>query len=149
VESGTPEELYTKPRDVFTANFIGETNLLEGWVKQKGPGKCVIELRDNSVIEVEHCDPQVGEGVVVSVRPEFVFPFTDGLLSRVEYLTYIGTYWRVTARSQSNDLVEFDVPSIEGKLYHPGQEVSLMFNRKAAVVYPRPIEGLSEAVKLE
>ncbi|MDD1755620.1 MAG: ABC transporter ATP-binding protein [Methanomassiliicoccales archaeon] len=149
VESGTPEQLYTRPRDVFTANFIGETNLLEGWVKQRLPGKSTIELRDNSLIEVENCDPQVGEAVVVSVRPEFVFPFTDGLLSRIEYLTYMGTYWRVSSRSQSNDMVEFDVPSIEGKLYHPGQEVYLMFNRNAAVVYPRPKEGVTEAVKLE
>jgi len=149
VESGTPEQLYTRPRDVFTANFVGETNLLEGWVKERHEGGSWIELRDNSVIMVESCDPQVGEAVVVSVRPEFVFPFTDGLLSRIEYLTYLGTFSRVSARSQSDDLVEFDVPSIEGKLYHPGQEVHLMFNRKAAVVYPRPIEGVSEAVKLE
>jgi ABC-type Fe3+/spermidine/putrescine transport system ATPase subunit len=149
VESGTPEQLYTRPRDVFTANFVGETNLLEGWVKERHEGGSMIELRDNSVIMVERCDPFVGEAVVVSVRPEFVFPFTDGLLSRIEYLTYMGTYWRVSARSQSNDMVEFDIPSIEGKLYRPGQEVYLMFNRKAAVVYPRPIEGLTEAVKLE
>ena len=149
VESGTPEQLYTRPRDVFTANFVGETNLLEGWVKERNDGGSMIELRDNSVIVVERCDPLVGEAVVVSVRPEFVFPFTDGLLSRIEYLTYMGTYWRVSARSQSKDMVDFDIPSIEGKLYHPGQEVYLMFNRQAAVVYPRPIEGLTEAVKLE
>lgn len=149
VESGTPEQLYTRPRDVFTANFVGETNLLEGWVKERHEGGSMIELRDNSVIVVERCDPLVGEAVAVSVRPEFVFPFTDGLLSRIEYLTYMGTYWRVSARSQSNDMVEFDIPSIEGKLYRPGQEVYLMFNRKAAVVYPRPVEGLTEAVKLE
>jgi len=149
VESGTPEQLYTRPRDVFTANFVGETNLLEGWVKERNEGGSMIELRDNSVIVVERCDPSVGEAVVVSVRPEFVFPFTDGLLSRIEYLTYMGTYWRVSARSQSKDMVDFDIPSIEGKLYHPGQEVYLMFNRQAAVVYPRPIEGLTEAVKLE
>ncbi|MCU0862017.1 MAG: TOBE domain-containing protein, partial [Methanomassiliicoccales archaeon] len=134
---------------VFTANFVGETNLLEGWVKDRAEGKSVIELRDSSTVEVERCDHDVGEAVVVSVRPEFVFPFTDGLLSRVEYLTYLGTYWRVRAMSRSNDVVEFDVPSAEGKLYQRGQEVYLMVNRKAAVVYPRPIEGLTEAVKLE
>lgn len=149
VESGTPEQLYTRPKDVFTANFVGETNLLEGWVNRKVEGKTSIELRDGSVIEVEKCDQEVGEAVVASVRPEFVFPFTDGLHSRIEYITYMGTYWRVRARSQSDDLVDFDVPSLEGKLYSPGQEVYLMFNRKAAVVYPRPIEGVAEAVKLE
>ena len=149
VESGTPEQLYTKPKDVFTANFVGETNLLEGWVKSNQEGRTSIELRDYSEIFVERCDQEVGEAVVVSVRPEFVFPYTDGLLSRIEYVTYMGTYWRVRARSQTDDLVDFDVPSVEGKLYQPGQEVYLMFNTKAAVVYPRPSEGIAEAVKLE
>jgi len=149
VESGTPQQLYTRPRDIFTTNFVGETNLLEGWVKQKAEGKSTIELRDGSIIEVEICDFNVGEAVVVSIRPEFVFPFTDGLLSRIIFTTYMGTYWRVAAAAQSEDTVEFDVPVVEGKLYQTGQEVYLMVNRKAAVVYPRPREGIVEAIKLE
>lgn len=149
VESGTPQQLYTRPKDIFTANFVGETNLLEGWVKERAEGRSVIELRDESTIVVEQCDFDEGDAVVVSVRPEFVFPFTDGLLSKIEYFTYMGTYWRVTAEAQSEDMVEFDVPAAEGKLYHPGQEIYLMINRKAAVVFPRPKEGIAEAVKLE
>ncbi|MDD1770689.1 MAG: ABC transporter ATP-binding protein [Methanomassiliicoccales archaeon] len=149
VESGTPEDLYTRPKDLFTANFIGETNLLEGWVSACVEGKSEIELRDGSMIEVAECDHEVGDGVVISCRPEFVFPFTDGLPSTIEQLTYMGTYWRVVARSRSQDHIEFDVPAAEGKLYHAGQEVYLMVNRKAAVVYPRPREGIAEAIKLE
>jgi len=45
--------------------------------------------------------------------------------------------------------VDFDVPTSDGTLYSEGQEVYLMINKKAAVVYPRPIEGIAEAVKLE
>ena len=149
VETGTPEQLYTQPKDIFTANFVGETNLLEGWVKGRAEGKSLIELRDGSTVEVTECGHKEGDAVVISVRPEFVFPFTDGLLSRVQNVTYMGTYWRVVAQSRSEDRVEFDVPAAEGKLYHQGQEVYLTVNRKAAVVYPRPLEGIAEAVKLE
>ena len=52
VEIGTPEQLYTKPLKIFTANFIGETNLLEGWVKSVADGITRIELRDESIVEV-------------------------------------------------------------------------------------------------
>jgi len=149
VESGSPEQLYTRPKDIFTANFVGETNLLEGWVRERKEGKSVIELRDGSSIEVAICDREVGEGIVVSVRPEFVFPFTEGLHSHVHDIVYMGTYWRVRAQSVSEDEVEFDVPAHEGNLYQNGQEVYLMVNRKAAVVYPRPREGIAEATKLE
>jgi len=149
VESGTPEQLYTRPKDIFTSNFVGETNLLEGWVKRKAEGKSSIELRAGAVVEVANCDCSDGEAVVVSVRPEFVFPFTEGLHSTIKYLTYMGTYWRIAAETESEDVVEFNAPAAEGKLYQSGQEVYLMINRKAAVVYPRPLEGIAEAVKLE
>ncbi|QLH74724.1 MAG: ABC transporter ATP-binding protein [Methanomassiliicoccales archaeon] len=149
VEMGTPEELYTRPKNIFTMNFIGETNLIEGWVREKDRDLSKIELRDGSEIEVLNCPFDVGEAVVISVRPEFVYPFTSGLLSKITSVTYMGTYWRMTAETLSEDEVDFDVPVSDGHLYKVGQEVYLMMNRKAVVLFPRPQEGIVEAVKLE
>ncbi|MFA5312970.1 MAG: ABC transporter ATP-binding protein [Methanomassiliicoccales archaeon] len=149
VEMGTPEQLYTKPENIFTMNFIGETNLIEGWVREKTVGMCKIELRDGSEIEVLSCPYDTGTAVVISVRPEFVYPFTSGLRSKVVSITYMGTYWRMTAESVSEDEIDFDVPVSDGHLYKIGQEVYLMINKKATVVFPRPHEGIAEAVKLE
>jgi hypothetical protein len=87
--------------------------------------------------------------VVVSVRPEFVFPFTSGLHASITTITYMGTYWHIQAMADSEDRMDFDVPTSDGNLYREGQEIYLMINKKAAVVYPRPIEGIEEAVKLE
>ena len=149
VEIGTPEQLYTKPQKMFTANFIGETNLLEGWVKSVADGITKIEMRDESIVEVMNATMKPGAPVVVSVRPEFVFPYTSGLHATITIITYMGTYWHIQALADSEDRVDFDVPTSDGKLYSEGQEVYLMINKKAAVVYPRPIEGIAEAVKLE
>ena len=100
-------------------------------------------------MDVATCDYAEGEAVVVSVRPEFVFPFTEGMRTRITQTIYMGNYWRIIGIAASEDPVEFDVPVAEGKLYHEGQEVYLMVNPKAAVVYQRPREGIAEAVKLE
>jgi ABC-type Fe3+/spermidine/putrescine transport system ATPase subunit len=149
VEIGTPEQLYTKPMKIFTANFIGETNLLEGWIKSVSDGITRIELRDDSLVEVLNATMRPGDPVVVSVRPEFVFPYTSGLHATITTITYMGTYWHIQAMADSQDRMDFDVPTSDGNLYHIGQEIYLMINKKAAVVYPRPIEGIAEAVKLE
>jgi len=85
VEIGTPEQLYTKPLHIFTANFIGETNLLEGWVKSVADGITRIVLRDESIVEVLNATQRPGVPVVISVRPEFVFPFTSGLHSSITH----------------------------------------------------------------
>ena len=149
VEIGSPEQLYTKPQKIFTANFVGETNLLEGWVKSVADGITKIGLRDEAIVEVLNATFRPGVPVVISIRPEFVFPFTSGLHATISIITYMGTYWHIQALADSEDRVDFDVPISDGKLYSVGQEVYLMINKKAAVVYPRPIEGIAEAVKLE
>jgi ABC-type Fe3+/spermidine/putrescine transport system ATPase subunit len=149
VEAGTPEKLYTHPERIFTANFIGETNLIEGWVKEKVEGASTIELRGGADVSVAECHFGRGEAVVVSIRPEFVFPFTSGLRAKVTRITYMGSYWRAAAETETDDEVEFDIPIQEGHMYSVGQEVNLMINRKAAVVFPRPREGILEAIRLE
>jgi ABC-type Fe3+/spermidine/putrescine transport system ATPase subunit len=53
VESNTPEALYREPQNLFTANFIGETNLLEGVVKEVLVDRSLIELRDGTVVEAK------------------------------------------------------------------------------------------------
>ncbi|NIU39741.1 ATP-binding cassette domain-containing protein, partial [Candidatus Bathyarchaeota archaeon] len=45
LQVGTPQELYMKPKHVFVANFIGESNFLEGYVVETDDRGCIIELR--------------------------------------------------------------------------------------------------------
>lgn len=149
VETGTPEELYTRPKHLFTANFIGETNLLEGWVLDVKDGVSVIELRNGGKLKVEQADHPVGEAVVVSVRPEFVYMADEGMRARVIRITYMGTYWRVTARTEDDEEVGFDVSNLDENILTIEKEVYLAVNPKAAVLYPRPENGVEEAIKLE
>jgi ABC-type Fe3+/spermidine/putrescine transport system ATPase subunit len=149
VETGTPEELYSRPLHLFTANFIGESNFLEGWVREKVDGLSRVEIREGSTVEVMSTDFNIGDPVVISVRPEFVYPFTTGLRSNVTSSIYMGTYWRINANTESDDEMNFDVPITDGHLYQIGQEIYLMVNKRAAVLFPRPREGVEEAISLE
>lgn len=149
VETGSPEELYTRPKNIFTANFIGETNLLEGWVEEIRDGLSVIELRNGGKVQVLQTDQPLGDAVVISVRPEFVFPTDEGMKARVTHVTYMGTYWRVTATTEDEEDVGFDVATFDSNLLTIGKELYLAVNPKAAVLYPRPENGVEEAIKLE
>jgi hypothetical protein len=61
----------------------------------------------------------------------------------------MGTYWRIKATTESDDEMNFDVPITDGHLYQIGQEIYLMVNKRAAVLFPRPREGVEEAISLE
>jgi ABC-type Fe3+/spermidine/putrescine transport system ATPase subunit len=149
VETGTPEELYAHPRNIFTANFIGETNLMEGWVREITNGVSTIELRNGGMVQVAQTDLQVGDAAVISVRPEFVFPANEGLKAVVTHITYMGTYWHVTASTEDEEEVHFDVATLDGNSLTIGKELYLAVNPKAAVLYPKPEDGIEEAIKLE
>ncbi len=149
VEAGSPEELYSQPKHLFTANFIGESNFLEGWVREKVDSLTRIEIREGSTIEVLGSTLEPGDPVVISVRPEFIYPFTTGLRSKVTSSIYMGTYWRIKATTEGDDEMNFDVPITDGHLYQIGQDIYLMVNKRAAVLFPRPREGVEEAISLE
>ncbi|MBB3650093.1 putative spermidine/putrescine transport system ATP-binding protein [Rhizobium sp. BK619] len=68
---GTPREIYDHPRTRFVAEFIGETNLLEGTLRHEADGSASIDLGQNQVIRLETPAAVSAAGkVLVSVRPE-------------------------------------------------------------------------------
>lgn len=70
VEQGIPQEIYTFPRNDFTARFLGVSNSLDGVVEEVADGGATIRLH-SSVLRCTHVkDVAVGDQVSVFVRPE-------------------------------------------------------------------------------
>ena len=70
LQVGTPQELYLNPQHIFVANFVGESNFLEGYVIDHNGRELTVELRGGICIKSINNDHQKGEKVVVGVRPE-------------------------------------------------------------------------------
>ncbi len=94
---GKPQEIYETPRNMFVADFIGETNLLQVSVDAIRDGRAVChlggghELTCNAVDEVA-----VGAKVHLSVRPERLFfsehpTESESLKGRIVENIFIGT----------------------------------------------------------
>jgi putative spermidine/putrescine transport system ATP-binding protein len=63
---GTADAVYDDPQNRFVAEFIGETNLLEGTMT----GPSTVRLRNGTSVEVRGDAKHQGGEVLVSVRPE-------------------------------------------------------------------------------
>jgi putative spermidine/putrescine transport system ATP-binding protein len=68
---GSPREIYDQPRSRFVAQFIGETNLVEGTLAEAGDAGATVKLEGGGTIRVQPSDlrPDAGR-ILVSVRPE-------------------------------------------------------------------------------
>ncbi|MGL4730687.1 MAG: ABC transporter ATP-binding protein [Clostridium sp.] len=67
---GTPAEIYEKPRTKFVANFIGETNLFEGKVLEKGQDIYLLDNNLGEEIFIGQDSTSLTEEVCLAVRPE-------------------------------------------------------------------------------
>lgn len=151
VESGKPEALYEHPREVFTANFVGENNFLEGSVRRIVGAWAFVEFRNGYQIRVPSPGLLAGDAVVIAARPEWLGLIRDGfgnaIPGRVEDRRFLGSMQRLLVRLFTYDLVSVDIPTSQS--LNIGRDVIVSFNEANILVYPRPYPGLQEALKLE
>ncbi|HCT64293.1 MAG TPA: spermidine/putrescine ABC transporter ATP-binding protein [Lachnospiraceae bacterium] len=69
---GTPEEIYSKPKSQFVAQFIGETNVMEGMVSIDEKGTSTIQMEfGKALIDIAE-NFSDGELINLSIRPDMV-----------------------------------------------------------------------------
>ncbi|MDY7075284.1 MAG: ABC transporter ATP-binding protein [Chloroflexota bacterium] len=78
LQVGTPEEIYDRPRERFVADFIGETNFLDGQLKGRQADEAVVVV-DNVLAVHAPLERGIGMGekVTVAIRPEKISLHTE------------------------------------------------------------------------
>jgi iron(III) transport system ATP-binding protein len=152
---GTPSELYMAPDNVFVANFIGESNFLEGYVANEDDKKMTIELRGEIQIEVAKDKARKGERVVLAIRPETflvkkgIGEDKNSIAGTVERVTFEGTNIRYEIRLKNQDLIVIVKPSMTGEWLHVEDKVTVSFASEKAHVFEYPAAGLKEEIAVE
>jgi spermidine/putrescine transport system ATP-binding protein len=139
LQIGSPEEIYERPSTRFVADFIGETNFLDGKVEEINGQEIVVSLDQQATVR-GHCTVPVQKGQEVSVviRPEKFSLGQNGMVKgRVEESIFIGTDMRYIIRLTDKTTVtvreqNLDPSRVHG--YHVGDEVGLNWNPAHASV---------------
>ncbi|EUB98295.1 Polyamine-transporting ATPase [Rhizobium sp. CF080] len=70
---GTPDELYFRPKSLFVADFLGESNLIPGRVTGEEAGCLVLELPGFGTVRTRSTAPRPhGPDIVYFTRPESI-----------------------------------------------------------------------------
>jgi iron(III) transport system ATP-binding protein len=118
-QCGKPQEVYLHPNSRFVANFIGETNFLEGTVQHASEGRWEIGTSIGAVIS--KVAPQeavnIGSAVTLSLRPEVirigsapgnVSNVFDCFIHNTMYLGEVAQHW-VTISSTNTEWKVFEL----------------------------------------
>ncbi|ACZ40033.1 ABC transporter ATP-binding protein [Sphaerobacter thermophilus] len=100
---GTPRELYEQPVSTFVADFIGESNFIEGQCERDG-SRLLLRTSDGITLSLpDGADVQPGSRVRMAIRPERIVLVTETLTDNVldgtvEEVIYVGESTRLRVR---------------------------------------------------
>jgi spermidine/putrescine transport system ATP-binding protein len=110
---GPPREIYQRPVDRFVADFIGESNFLDGQLTNNGTGPG-FRLRDGTVVPVSTDAPAADNRVALMVRPESVGVGRDAppgamrgavIDGRATNVAFMGNHTRITVETPAGTFV--------------------------------------------
>jgi ABC-type Fe3+/spermidine/putrescine transport system ATPase subunit len=112
---GTPRQIYENPKNLFTATFIGTSNLLDGHVSLTG----TVQL-EGAALPVPGLAAGPGAAIKVALRPEHLWIIQgheppEGLVTldgEVELVSYMGSQSRLQVKTRpSGAVLEVEAPS--------------------------------------
>jgi iron(III) transport system ATP-binding protein len=139
LERGAPHAIYTYPRDMFTARFLGASNSIEGVVESVGANGAKVVVGTRSMLCRQKGSARVGDRVSVFIRPES-FRLSrrkhsdDSWSGTVEFGIYRGDCWDYHVRS-GKELLKVRVYQEKAGLSH-GDQVYLEPDSDTAIVMP-------------
>lgn len=129
---GNARDIYERPHNMFVADFIGETNLLEVSVRQINNGRATCHLSGGHELTCDAVEGiDVGSSVHLSVRPERLYiskePVeAESLKGIVQNNIFVGTNLTTrVALSNGVDIIVRTSNSERGnkRIFEPGTEV--------------------------
>jgi len=155
LQVGTPQELYLNPKHIFVANFVGESNFLEGYVTENVDHRVTVELRGGVTVQSVDKDHRKGEKVVVAVRPEVLSikkgkkRGSNSIMGVIEAFRFEGTNVRYEIRLDNGDMVVVVQPALMAEWMEVGENVTLSFPVEKSFVFTYPERGLRTELALE
>jgi spermidine/putrescine transport system ATP-binding protein len=107
-DSGPPARVYLRPASLFSATFMGESNILAGRVAEQGRERVRVETALGLLEVADRAAP--GDKVHLSIRPEQLRLGPAGPediplgRARVTEMSFQGTHWRCRLRAESGDV---------------------------------------------
>ncbi len=136
LQVGTPGEIYNFPKQRFVAEFIGDSNFLEGYVVARSSSRAKVELSPTYCADLPADDAvQPGTRVSVAVRPEQATltsaTTAAALQGRVSNMVYFGTHTHYVIKLENGDLFTVHQQNLSGHEieYEPGHAVGVTLNQ--------------------
>jgi len=145
VQIGSPTDIYNHPGSEFASSFIGEANLLSGQVKAIQADYIEVEVDGLALVTPVRSGLSVGQGAIVSVRPERAILFArkedaphtwrNVFPGQVDSAIFLGPIARYHIRLTNNQVVIVDQATMDGVLnYHAKDQLYIGWEMTSNII---------------
>ncbi|MGV8938282.1 MAG: ABC transporter ATP-binding protein [Allorhizobium sp.] len=107
-QMGAPGELYSRPRSRFVADFIGQSNFLEGKITALNGTIAALDWRGSKIEANVNATPhKIGDHATVALRPEALYCVSTepegraGLKGRIDHRVFKGAHTTLTVQLEN------------------------------------------------
>lgn len=126
----TPVNIYKNPRNLFVADFIGESNILKGIVVKTSKEYAMVDVGDDICIDVLNKNYMVGEHVVVIIRPKDIRITLNNTKSGYKGVVtdniYNGDITKFIVSISPN--IELKINNMDDQFFEEGKRVYIRFD---------------------
>jgi iron(III) transport system ATP-binding protein len=137
-QQGSPIELYTEPATLFSAQFMGNNNRLEGTLVENADNRAVIEVNGLRLQGICRTQASIGEKAIGVIRLEKLRlgggPGPNRMLMAVKAQMYIGERWELLFSKEDLAVRTYASAPLKHELYH------VEFPPSALWIFARPTE---------
>ena len=147
-QTGTPREVYEEPVNLYVARFVGEINVLQGFVRETRPDAVLAEVEGVAVSLRTERAFSVGDPLHILLRPEdfrveeYSGPGRNGdffMPGHIENTYYKGATYDLDVVLENGTpilVTQFFDEDSEGLAFHVGDKVSVGWFKGWEVVLP-------------
>jgi putative spermidine/putrescine transport system ATP-binding protein len=110
---GTPQDVYSRPRNRFVAGFLGSANLLDGGLEDRDGRRHFVSVAGTAFAVRPDAESPSGARATAMIRPERLaiepageVGSSDAITAVVTGAVYLGSGWRYRARTLRGDMID-------------------------------------------
>lgn len=146
MQVGRPDEIYRKPQNLFVANFIGNSNQLEGKITAVSDDlRASLCLHNGTKATVQLREAYTGD-VIAAVRPEYFYfgeAGEDACPGKIELATFLGDFVLYEVKLSDGQVVNVNEYGNMNHIRSVGEHVNVHFQEEYISVYKNPEEVIS------
>ena len=142
MQVGKPDQIYRKPENLFVANFIGNSNQLDGRITKCENSKGMLELLNGYTAEISLREDYTGNATA-AIRPEYFYFGEKGMPGRITMATFLGDFVLYEVELSNGQIISVNEYDHMNDLRAQGDRVNVCFKEESISVYKGPEEVIT------